>query len=106
MTRGGLASRRLLNLVIYAPFVAGLLLLLGGRIVPGLRGNFWLGIALLLLAFSCLVYAARPGDGDLSDEQVVKLQRIGIRYTPAIGQAANAVVGFALLAGAIWLLAA
>jgi hypothetical protein len=99
-------GRRLLNIVTYAPLLLGLILLIAGRATPELRGSFWIGVALLLISASCLIYAAIPGDGDLSDQQVAALQRLGIRYTPALGRAANALVGALLVAGAVWLLAA
>jgi hypothetical protein len=87
--RGG---RGLQSIIVYGPLVVGLALLVLGRLVPDLRGGALLASALLLMAVSCLVHAALPSSGEITDEQRALLLQIGVDYRPIMGRVANGIL--------------
>ncbi|HEV2745805.1 MAG TPA: hypothetical protein VGW34_00725 [Allosphingosinicella sp.] len=88
----------------YGLVLAGLALLLAGRVIDALGGSFWAGVALILIALSCLVDALLPGGSELTDEQIVMLRHAGIPYRKGAEKVVSIVFGVALLGGGLYLL--
>lgn len=88
----------------YGLCIAGLLLLLAGRVVEPLQGGFWAGIALLLLGLSCFVDALLPGGSELTPEQVAMIRHIGLPYRDGAEKIASIVFGAVLLLGGLYLI--
>lgn len=60
--------------------------------------------ALILIALSCLTYAALPGVGEISSHQQMLLGQMGVKYRPWMGRAANAVLGLVLCSSGLLML--
>ena len=90
----------------YGLCIAGLALLIGGRVVPEIQGSFWIGIALLLIALSCLVDALLPGGSEMSAEHIAMMRHAGIPWRDGTEKVASIVVGCALGLGGTYLLLA
>ncbi|HEY9554939.1 hypothetical protein [Allosphingosinicella sp.] len=88
----------------YGLCVAGLLLLLAGRVVEAVQGSFWAGVALLLLALSCFVDSLLPGGSELSDEQATMIRHMGIPYREGADKIASIILGVLLLIGGLYLI--
>src|SRR3546814_10397030 len=88
----------------YGLCVAGLLLLLAGRVVAAVQGSFWAGVALLLLALSCFVDSLLPGGSELSDEQATMIRHMGIPYSEGADKIASIILGVLLLIGGLYLI--
>ena len=89
----------------YGLCIAGLLLLLAGRLVEPLQGGSWAGIAVLLLGLSCLVDIL-PGGSEISAEHVTMIRHLGIPYRDGWEKIASAILGVLLMAGGAYLIAA
>ena len=89
----------------YGLCIAGLLLLLAGRLVDPLQGGYWAGIAVLLLGLSCLVDIL-PGGSEISAEHVTMIRHLCIPYRDGWEKIASAILGVLLIAGGAYLIAA
>src|SRR3546814_11221411 len=99
-----LGTRTPTKIASYGLCVAGLLLLLAGRVVEAVQGSFWAGVALLLLALSCFVDSLLPGGSELSDEQATMIRHMGIPYREGADKIASIILGVLLLIGGLYLI--
>ena len=97
-----MAAAAVRNLVVYAPFVAGFALLIGGRVAAAFSDPLWTAAALLLLGASCLLEAGLPGGSKLTDQQIAALRHVRLPYREGMERAANLSAGVALVAGGLW----